>query len=142
MTTVHQGVIPAMDVSIDLLRAAFDAALYATTVDDDGDLVVRGAGTKFYVTLSEDARRVRVATFSLLRDGASREEALSAVNAFNEQYAVARAYFVRTSAGHEGVVFDSDLTYSGGLIPLNLLTRFRTFESILSDMHPARALLT
>ncbi len=141
MTTAHQGVIPADDVSIDLLQAAFDAALYSTTVDEDGDLVVRGASTKFYVTLSEDARRVRVATFSLLRDGASREEALSAVNAFNEQYAVARGYFVKTGAGHEGIVFDADLTYSGGLIPLNMLTRFRTFENILNDMHPVRPLM-
>lgn len=51
MTTAHQGVIPADDVSIDLLQAAFDAALYTTTVDEDGDLVVRGASTMFYVTL-------------------------------------------------------------------------------------------
>ncbi|MBX3141622.1 MAG: YbjN domain-containing protein [Trueperaceae bacterium] len=141
MADVLTGAISASDVSNSFLQAVFAVAQYRTTIDEDGDVVVHGDGLQVWVLLDQPSHRLRFFAAFALKEDTAHADVLQAVNDFNEAYAVARAYTVRRGPGARGVFFDSDITYGGGLIPINMLTRFRIFENILKSEHPVRRLL-
>lgn len=141
MADVLTGAVSASDVSNAFLQAVFAVAQYRTTIDEDGDIVVHGDGLEAWVMLNQPAKRLRFFAAFALKEDAAHADVLQAVNDFNEAHAVARAYTVRRSSGARGVFFDSDITYGGGLIPINMLTRFRLFENILKSEHPVRQMI-
>ncbi|MCO5175221.1 MAG: YbjN domain-containing protein [Trueperaceae bacterium] len=128
-------------MSTGFLQAVFAVAQYRTTIDEDGDVVVHSEGLDVWVMLDQPSNRLRFFAAFALREDAAHADVLQAVNDFNEAYAVARAYTVRRSSGARGVFFDSDINYGGGLIPINMLTRFRIFENVLKSEHPLRGLV-
>lgn len=130
-----RGMIPADDVSIEHLSAVLNAARYTTTVGEDSKLRVGQAPfARFSVTLSTRKHRVTFTTFSQVRQGIRREEASMAANAYNEQYAAGRAYFVKRGARNRRILFKSDFTYFGGLVPLNMIAHFQTFEKQVKEL--------
>lgn len=141
MAGILTGTVSAPDVSNAFQPAVFAVAQYRTTIDEDGAIVVHGDGLEAWVMLDQPSNRLRFFAAFALTEDAAHADVLQAVNDFNEAYAVARAYTVRRSSGARGVFFDSDITYGGGLIPINMLTRFRIFENILKGEHPVRRLL-
>lgn len=141
MADVLTGAISASDVSNAFLQAVFAVAQYRTTIDEDDDVVVHSDGLDVWVLVDQPSNRLRFFAAFALKEDAAHADVLQAVNDFNEAYAVVRAYAVRRSSGARGVFFDADINYGGGLIPINMLTRFRIFENVVKSEHPVRGLL-
>lgn len=130
-------------MSIDTLQALFAAAVYNTRLDTDGDLVVESADRRHFISIEENSKRISFLTVFKADPQVHRNALLEATNDFNRQYVVARAYVLPPrSDGNTGVLIDSDLDYVGGLNPLNLLTRFRSFENIVRGRHPLAGLIS
>lgn len=141
MTTAARDLVPLDDVTPDVVKAAFEAALYAASVNESGVVVVRGVGMTTWVMLNQSAHWIRFFASFRLKPEVGLDEILVAVNSFNEEYLVARAYFVAEAGGDRAIVFDADMTIDGGLVLLNMLKRFRTFEISVNELNPLRPLL-
>lgn len=122
------------EVTPDAVQRVFEAAMYPTSRDDDGDVVVDTGPVRVFVRLNGNAIVHMVVPFHA-DPAAPADEVLRACNEFNAQYVIARAYFVEESGG---ILIDTDVNYEGGLSLMGMVTRMRRLVSILQGPHPLR----
>ena len=118
--------IEEQDVNKDRVEAIFKQALYGVSRDDDDDLVV-SAEFSLYVFVQESTKRIRFMALIQVDEDANIAEKLEIVNTINDEYTFCRIY---VPAGRKDVLgADLELTYEGGLIPLQVISLFRRFVS-------------
>lgn len=142
MTAVHHGMIPSSLLSVEFIQSVFKAAMYDTTVDDDGDVVVDCAGDmRVFLSISGNKKGLGFSANFSVDEQAGRPELLEAANDFNMHYTLTRAYIVTNRQGEHLARFDSFCVCPGGLSPVNLIFRFRDFEYTLMQEHPLHRFL-
>ncbi len=110
----------------DLLKSIFDAAMMDVEVDDEGDLFVRDASIGCYVLPSDAKDRIRLLAFFKQNENVSHQDKLEVANEINRQYV-----FVRVAVLSNGrVSFDCDIPVSGGLTKKALVMVTKRFLSI------------
>jgi hypothetical protein len=97
-------------VSVQSLKAIFDAAFMDTRLDEDGDLYVKEE-VGCHLFLSKSRERIHLVSMFRANDESSTAEKLIFVNRFNDSVAVARAYM----AENGGLRFDYYIPVAGGI---------------------------
>jgi hypothetical protein len=113
------------------LREIFERALFDTSIDDDGDLVVQDT---YRIFVAPHSRRfIRFFTLFGLKDGTTPEAGHRLANRIND-----RLILLRASTNKNNVlVLDYYLPMLGGsLTPKALVAAFRAFSGLVSDIGP------
>lgn len=124
--------IPRNDVTKEALEAIYGAAFFETTRDSDDDLVVRVGPLKIMIQVLPTGM-IRMTALFRPKPDATPEDILTAVNEFNAQSSIVKVYWV----GGEGrrIVFEADLRFDGGLVPMNLVHTLRQFDFMVMRSH-------
>lgn len=97
------------NLSKELLKAVLDSAMFNTSYDRDGDLVVTDH-IRCLVLPSEQRDRIRLLTGYRLKSGAARAAVLEAANNINAEYVV-----IRASVADDVLYFDRDILVNDGI---------------------------
>lgn len=120
--------LTAANLSVDRLKAVFDAAYMDTEIDSDGDLRVQDL-LGCYVTPVESGEWIILTTHFSARDGSTRRERFEFVNRFNNEIAV-----IRACVNHSGsFTFDYYVPVDGGISPKALVRATRFFLMALAN---------
>ena len=107
---VPDELITADNVSKELLQSIFDAAFMETSIDGDGDLVVKNDFWTFVLPYKE-ARYINILTFFDFKPEATMSQRLDCANNINKDFVIARAAVMSN-----GKLFLSyDFSLDGGL---------------------------
>lgn len=139
-TATGNDVLPDSEVNKEAIRAIFDAALYRTNIDEDDDVVIHGAGMRTFIQVYP-GNRIRLLSVFRAEEEVTEEGLHAAANAFNLRLAIVKASAQRYQDDKLRVIFETDLSYDGGLVPMNLVMRFRKFEDIIRRQHELSDLL-
>jgi hypothetical protein len=123
-------IITPENVTKELLKAICDAAYMETSVDADGDVVVRDGGIRGYLILSSHHRHIRIMAQFSVTEGANKFEVLEFLNRVNDEYVLVRCALINNG---KGVRFDHYVCLPGGVRPANLVQTIKRFLSIPPD---------
>lgn len=116
-------------VTPEALKGILEQAYYQVTIDADNDVRVSGAYKLLVRVMPDNIIRVW-GSFRLVEDLAV-EQILGAMNTFNARAVIVKAYLSLRNEHPPSLVFETDMSYDGGLIPGNFVSRLRTFEVIV-----------
>jgi hypothetical protein len=112
------------NVSVELLNDIF-AAYMDTTIDEDGDLLVKG-DCHVYVNVVPDKSAVRLMTIFRIKDDCSPAARLAAVNNINNDYMIVKAHCTENNK----LIFSYYFMLAGGLTRNALVRGVKLFDSI------------
>lgn len=112
--------------TLDELDAVFTSAYYRTGRIDDDELVVI-SGRPHYLHVTREGL-VRMVVYVEVLEGVPDDAIRALANDFNRYRYVAKCYYVDNE---RMVVFETDMHTEGGLVPEQLMARFRAFERLL-----------
>jgi hypothetical protein len=117
------------NLSLDLLKEALDSAMFETSYDEDGDLLVED-GVRCFVLPGEKRDRIRLLTSGReVQEGVARAEALEAANRINDEY-----FMVRASVTDRNVLFlDYDVFLKHGIGKRSLAWTVKRFCAIADE---------
>ena len=118
--------ITSDNLSVDMLKAIFEAAYMDVSLDEDGDLLVKEACKVFVQPDLEHKNRIRMFTIFTFEDSSSKSDRLECVNRINREYVMVCAFTTDTGA----LVFRYDLVLAGGLPRKALVVAVKRFASI------------
>jgi hypothetical protein len=115
-------------LSIEAVRAAFDAAMYDVALD--GELRMRvSSGYLFWVTLAESRRFLRFTAVFRFTDGSDLPARLELANRINDDLVMIRA--AASGEQHERLWLDYYVWLDGGMPRKNVVLAFRQFEALV-----------
>lgn len=109
------------------LKSLFDAAFFDTSLDAEGDLLIRDS-FRHFVILKQN--RIQFLTVFEVSENATQSERLEYANRMNYEYVMVRVYL----SAKGSMIFDCDMCLAGGLTRLNVVQTFRRYTSIVKDM--------
>lgn len=115
-------------ISTEALKEVFDAALFDSEVDDDGDLIVRDT-YRIFVTLPSKERLRLLCVFGF-RESSEEYERLAFVNKINHDLAVIRACLT----GRSSLFIDWYLPVRGGLSKKTIVLSLRMFTHLIGSI--------
>jgi hypothetical protein len=121
---MSDDVITIDNVSKELLKSVLDAALMETSLDSDGDIIVKEQ-CRCYVLLDKDKRRIMLLTQFGFKPSASEGDKLVCANKINRDYIIVRAV-----VGEKSMRFTYDLSLDGGITRKALALLVKRFCSI------------
>jgi hypothetical protein len=122
--TMPDELITTDNVSKELLKSVFDAALMDVVYDNEGDILVKEQ-CKCLVILDKEKRRIALLTQFNFKPTARDNEKLTCVNQINKNYIIVRAFvFDRI------LRFTYDISLDGGITKKALVLLVKRFCSI------------
>ena len=121
--------LPTESVMTETLKGFLEQAFYQVSIDEDNDVIVSGAYTSIVRIMSDNVIRMW-ASFRLVEDLAV-EQILGAINTFNARTVIVKAFLNLRNQRGPSLVFETDMSYDGGLVPANFVSRLRAFEVIV-----------
>lgn len=117
------------NITVQTLREVFEAALFDTHLDSDGDLVVKD-GYKIIVT-PHGSRFIRFLTMFRLKEDCGRDSRLELANRINDSLIL-----VRASVNADRIlILDYYLpVMGGGISRKGLVMSFRAFSGLVADI--------
>jgi hypothetical protein len=124
---MSEEVISAENVSKEMVKAVFDAALMETSYDQDGDIKVVER-CKCFVRVDKERRKIGMMTFFRFKPGVSEAAKLQCANQINNGYIMVRA-LVKDNA----LIFTYDIPLDGGISRMHLVKLVKRFCNIPHD---------
>ncbi|MGW0433718.1 YbjN domain-containing protein [Micromonospora sp. NPDC003197] len=122
------GMLNPEDVTTEGLRKIFDDAYLETSLDGDGDLVVRD-NYSVLVLPRENGERIRLMSMFGVDPESALEDRLQLANKINDVMVLVRA----SLSQHGGFCFDYDITVTGGLPIRTFMATFRRFLRCMEE---------
>jgi hypothetical protein len=117
--------ITTENVSRELIKSTFDAAFMETSLDNDGDVIVKDACICLVIP-DKEKRRIWLLTQFSFKPSASDAEKLTCANMINKDYII-----VRACAVDKILRFSYDIVLDGdGITPKSLVFLVKRFCSI------------
>ncbi len=110
------------DVSVELLKAMFDAAYTHTEIDSDGDLYVKEE-IGCYVLPNKNGTFIQLVALFRSQDNSSIDARLAFVNRVNDEMIIVRGYMRKNG----GFAFDYYLPIEGGTTKRNAVQSTKFF---------------
>jgi hypothetical protein len=121
---MSEELITLENVSKDMLKAIFDAALMDTTLDSDGDILIKDR-CRVYVLPDVERRRIRLLAQFGFVPSASEHAKLDCANRINSDYII-----VRASVHGDKLRFSYDVSLDGGITKKAMALLVKRFCSI------------
>ncbi len=126
---MHEDLITPENLSIDLLKATFDAAYMDTRLDEDSDLVVKD-DVSVRIRIDEKRKnRIRFLTIFGFKDGVPKTDKLDCVNNINNDYIMLCA----SSTDNDLLIFRYDIMLYEGITKKDLVLSVKRFATIPHD---------
>ncbi|GAB2940726.1 hypothetical protein GCM10027280_31560 [Micromonospora polyrhachis] len=122
------GTLDPEDVTTEGLRRIFDSAYLETSLDDDGDLVVRD-NYRVLVLPRENGERIRLMSMFGVDPDSALEDRLQLANKINDVMVLVRASVTERGS----FCFDCDITVTGGLPIRTFMATFRRFLRCMEE---------
>lgn len=122
-----EQLITSDEVSIELLKKLFEDAYFETSIDKDGDLMIKGR-YRCYVELPDSRRFIRFYAIFKPSDQASHSALINYANRINMELIVLRMYATEKSIG-----FDQYVWLEGGVTKKNVVMAFKIFNDLVQD---------
>lgn len=122
---MSDDLITPENVSKDLLKSIFDAALLDVSFDSDGDILVKEK-CKCFVMPNAEQKRIRVMTFFGFKASASDAAKYACINDINSNYVMVRAALQNKTR----LAFTYDLSLEGGVTKKAVVAMVKRFCSI------------
>ncbi|MCK6622032.1 MAG: YbjN domain-containing protein [Calditrichaceae bacterium] len=114
------------NLSVDLLKAIFDAAYMNFSVEEGKELKVKDSCTVWVSPDLERKNRIRLYAIFAFKESSSQSDRLECVNRINNEYIM-----IRASVTDKGLLFfEYDLMLDGGLTKKALVSAIKRFASI------------
>ncbi|QXD14111.1 YbjN domain-containing protein [Rhodocaloribacter litoris] len=121
-----EDLITSDNLSVDTLRATFEAAYMDVSLSESGHLRIRDACIVLVIPDMERRNRIRLMSVFGFKDGTSPIDRLQCVNRINDEYIM-----VCASTTNDGLLlFRYDLMLDGGLPRKALVLAVKRFASI------------
>lgn len=127
--TMSDNMITSDNLSVEMLKGIFEDAYIETSIDDDGDILVKEACKVFVRPDMERKNRIRFFTIFGFNDSASQMDRLDCVNKINNEYIMVTA----CATDNGGLIFRYDMSIEGGLPKKSLVLALKRFASVPHD---------